>query len=169
MNRSEKETLVSTLRTAIEGSNLVVVTRQSGLTVAEVTALRHKMREAGADYKVVKNTLARLVVKGTKYEGLSHLLRGPTALAFSIDPVVAAKVAAEFADKSEKLEVVGGGLGDKVLDGSAIQALAKLPSLDTLRSQLVGLLQAPATKIARVAKEPAGQIARVVAAYGRSQ
>ena len=145
---------------------MLVVTHQSGMTVAEVTDLRRQMRAAGASFKVTKNRLARLALKGTRFEGLASLFTGPTAIAYSTDPVVAAKVAVEFANSNEKLVIVGGGLGERVLDQSGIKALAKLPSLTELRGRIAGLLQAPAAKLAGVLQAPAGQLARVFQAYG---
>jgi len=145
---------------------VLVVTHQSGMTVAEVTDLRRQMRAAGASFKVTKNRLARLALKGTRFEGLASLFTGPTAIAYSTDPVVAAKVAVEFANSNEKLVIVGGGLGERVLDQSGIKALAKLPSLTELRGRIAGLLQAPAAKLAGVLQAPAGQLARVFQAYG---
>ena len=147
-------------------SALVVVTQQSGLTVAEVTALRRQMRAAGATFKVTKNRLARLALKDTPYQELAPLFTGPTAIACSQDPVAAAKVAVKFADANEKLVILGGGMSDKQLDVAAVKSLATLPSLDALRGKLIGLLQAPATKVAGVLQAPAGQLARVFGAYG---
>lgn len=146
--------------------NLVVVTQQSGLTVAEVTNLRRQMRDAGASYKVCKNRLVRLALEGTKFESLQPLFTGPTAIASSDDPVAAAKVAVEFAKTNDKLVVIGGALGAEALDEAGVQALARLPSLDELRGKLIGVLQAPATKVAGVLQAPAGQLARVFGAYG---
>jgi large subunit ribosomal protein L10 len=144
-----------------------VVTRQSGLTVAEVTDLRRKMRAAGAGYRVAKNRLARRALEGTKFTGLSDLLTGTTALAYSKDPVAAAKVAITYAKDNEKLSIAGGVLGNLVLDPEGIKALASLPSLDELRAKLVGLLQTPATRVATVLQAPAGQLARVFGAYAK--
>lgn len=168
MDRSEKQNVVSSMRTNLQAAGLVVVTSQSGLTVKQVTDLRNKMRASGASYKVIKNTLARLAVKDTPYEGITNLLNGPTALAYSEDPVIAAKVVVEFSNSNEKLKVLGGSLGDKVLDVNGVKALAKLPSLDELRGRLVGVIAAPATKIAQVLQAPAGQLARVFSAYGNN-
>lgn len=166
MIRSEKQNVVSSMRENLEASTLVVVTSQSGLTVSEVSELRSNMRSSGAKYKVLKNTLARIAVKGTKCEGITDLLNGPMALAYSQDPVAAARVAVEFSEKNEKITVLGGCLGDKVLNANEVKALAKLPSLDELRAQLLGVLVAPASQIARISKEPAAQLARVFSAYG---
>ena len=166
MDRSQKEQLVATLKQRLDEVNLVVVTQQSGLTVAQVTDLRRRMRDAGASYKVTKNRLTRLALEGTKFEALEPLFTGPTAIAASEDPVAAAKVCVEFAKDNDKLTIVGGALGEKVLDQQAINALAKLPSLDELRAKLLGVLQAPATKVAGGVQAPAGQLARVFSAYG---
>ncbi|RED53743.1 50S ribosomal protein L10 [Aestuariispira insulae] len=168
MDRSKKEKLVAELHETFSNASLVVVTQQSGLTVGEVSELRTQMREAGAGFKVTKNTLAQLALKGTKFEHLADQFTGPTAIAFSDDPVAAAKVSAEFSKKNEKLQIVAGGMGEQALDVDQVQALAKLPSLDELRGKIVGVLQAPATKVAGVLQAPAGQLARVFSAYGSS-
>ena len=146
---------------------MVVVTRNSGLTVAEVSDLRRRMRAAGASYKVAKNRLATLALDGTRFDGIKPMLKGPTALAWSSDPVAVAKAAIEFARTNEKLVIVGGALGTQTLDAAGVQALAELPSLDTLRATLVGLLQTPATRLAGVLQAPAGQLARVLGAYAK--
>ena len=165
MDRSEKQSLVESLQTLFSKSTLVVVTQQAGLTVKEVTDLLRQMRTAGATYKVTKNRLARLALKGTPYQELGSLFTGPTAVACSQDPVAAAKVAVKYAESNEKLTILGGSLGDRKLDVAAIKSLAKLPSIDSLRAKLLGLLNAPATKVAGVLQAPAGQLARVVGAY----
>lgn len=166
MDRAQKEAAVAGLNQTLGEVNLVVVTQQSGLTVYESMMLRRKVREAGAGFKVTKNRLTRLALEGTKFQALQPLMTGPTALAFSEDPVAAAKVCVEFAKQNEKLTIIGGALGEQLLDLDGVQALAKLPSLDELRGKLVGLLQAPATKVAGVLQAPAGQLARVFSAYG---
>jgi large subunit ribosomal protein L10 len=166
VDRSQKEKQVEELRGIFDGAELMVLTHQTGLTVAESTDLRTKMRESGARFKVTKNRLARLAIQGTKFAELADQFKGPTAIAYSEDPVAAAKVAVNFAKDNDKLVVIGGALNDKVLETSEIDALAKLPSLDQLRGKLVGLLQAPATKVAGVLQAPAGQLARVFSAYG---
>ena len=165
MDRSQKADLVAELKSVFTETSVVVVTRNLGLTVAQSTDLRLKMRDAGAQFKVAKNKLAVIALEGTRYGPISNLLTGPTALATSIDPVAAAKVAVEFAKTNDKLEIVGGAMGDTLLDMDGIKALAALPSLDQLRGTLIGLMQAPATKIARIAIEPAAQLARVFLAY----
>ncbi len=169
MDRSQKEELVSTLNGTFNAANLVVVTQQSGLTVAEVTTLRRRMLDAGASYKVTQNRLTRLALSGTKFEALLSMFTGPTAIATSDDPVAAAKVCVEFAKKNEKLTIVGGALGEKQLDPGQINDLAKLPSLDELRAKLIGTLQAPATKLAGVAQAPAATLARVISAYASKE
>ena len=166
MDRSQKEELVASLHKTFSETNLVVVTQQSGMTVAEASDLRRKMLEAGASYKVTKNRLTRLALEGTKFEALKELFTGPTAVAVSQDPVAAAKVAVNFAKANEKLVIVGGAMGETTLDPEAIKALATLPSLDEVRGKLIGVLQAPATKVAGVVQAPAAQLARVFSAYG---
>ena len=165
MDRGKKAALVAELRQTFDENELVVITHQSGLTVAEVSDLRRKMRDAGARFKVTKNRLVKLALKDTKFEHLTDYFTGPTAIAVSVDPVAAAKVAVEYANKNEKLAIVSGALGEKGLDADSVKALAKLPSLDELRGKIVGLLQAPAGKLAAVTQAPAAQLARVFSAY----
>lgn len=169
MDRVGKQDLVKTLNANLQEVGVVVVTRNLGLTVAQSTDLRAKMRDAGASYKVTKNRLAKLAIEGTPYVSLSDLLTGPTALATSSDPVAAAKAAVDFAKTNDRLEIVGGAMGETLLDAAGVKALASLPSLDELRGKLVGLLQAPATKLAQITSAPAGQIARVIGAYGAKE
>jgi large subunit ribosomal protein L10 len=169
VDRAKKEALVTELHETFEANNLLILTHQVGLSVVEVSELRQQMREAGGSFKVTKNRLAKIALKGTKFEGLTDQFTGPTAVAVSEDPVAAAKVAVEFAKKNDKLTVLCGGLGEDTLDAAQVQALAKLPSLDELRGKLVGLLQAPAQKIASVLQAPSGQLARVFGAYGNSE
>ncbi|MEM7227067.1 MAG: 50S ribosomal protein L10 [Pseudomonadota bacterium] len=166
MDRNEKEKLVAELNATFKEVSLVVVTQQTGLTVAEASDLRGRVRDAGASFKVTKNRLTRLALEGTKFEALQGLLTGPTAMAFSADPVAAAKVCAKFAEDNKKLTIVGGALGEETLDADGVMALAKLPSLDELRGKLIGVLQAPATKLAGVTQAPAATLARVFSAYG---
>ncbi len=167
MDRTEKREFVSLLADVFAATSMVVVTQNKGLTVAEVTDLRRKMRAAGANFKVAKNRLAVLALDGTKFDGISPLLKGPTALAWAHDPVAVAKVAVEFAKTNEKLVVLGGALGKQTLNADGIKALAQLPSLDTLRAGLVGMISTPATRIAGVLQAPGGQLARVFAAYAK--
>ena len=166
MDRSQKTEAVAQLNDVFKEVGVVVVTRNLGLTVDQSTELRSKMREAGASYKVAKNRLAKLALKDTDYAGIDEYLIGPTALAWSVDPVAAAKVAVDFAKSNDKLEIVGGSMGTQVLDEAGIRSLASMPSLDELRGTIVGLVNAPATKIARVVNEPAAKLARVFGAYG---
>ena len=167
MDRASKEEMVSDLHSVFDDSTAIVVTHYLGLTVAELGDLRNQMREAGASFKVTKNRLARLALQGTKFEGLTDLFTGPTAVAVSEDPVAAARVVVNYAKKNDKLVVIGGAMGEQQLDVTGVKALASLPSLDELRGKLVGLLSAPATKIAGVLQAPAGQIARVLSARGQ--
>lgn len=164
MDRQQKEELVSSLNATLQQQTFIAVTLNKGLTVAEAQALRKQMREAGASYKVAKNRLARLALAGTKFENLSDLFKGPTGIAYSTDPVAAAKVCAKFAKDNNKLEIIGGNLDGQKMDAAGVQNLATLPSLDELRGKIIGLIQAPATKIAGVLQAPAGQLARVLAA-----
>ena len=165
MDRARKEELVVELNGAFADAALVVVTHQSGLTVAESTDLRRRMREAGASFKVTKNRLVKLALVGTPYEGIADLFEGPTAIAYSADPVVAARVAVDFSKENDKLVVIGGAMAEDRLDEAGVKALAMLPSLDDLRGRLIGLLNAPATKVAGVLQAPAGQLARVLSAH----
>jgi len=139
------------------------------MTVAQSTALREKIREAGASYKVAKNSLAKIALADTPYAGLGDLFTGPTAIATSVDPIAAAKVIVEFAKTNPKIEILGGAMGAMVLDENGIKALATMPSLDELRGKLVGLIQAPATKIAQLATAPAAKLARVFGAYATKE
>ncbi len=164
MDRLQKEDLVGNLKDIFSTANLVVVTRPVGLTVAESTDLRTKMRDAGALFRVTKNRITRLALAGTTFEPLSDLFSGPTAIAYSDDPITAAKVAVKYAGENDKLQIVGGGLYDQILDSEGIANLAKLQSLDELRGKLVGLISTPATRIAGVMQAPGGQLARVLQA-----
>jgi large subunit ribosomal protein L10 len=157
------------LHQTFEGNNLMVVTQQNGMTVQEMTALRGEMRKEGASFHVTKNRLAKIALKGTQFESLNDSFTGPTAVAVSTDPVAAAKVVVDYANKNEKLVIVGGALNDKLLNVDDVKALAKLPSLDELRGKIVGLLQAPAGKIVGVLGAPAGQLARVFGAYAKTE
>ena len=152
MNREEKSELLAELNGIFKASESVVVAEYIGLTVAEMEALRKKIRETGASLRVTKNRIARLALKDTKFEGLADLLKGPVALAYANDPIAACKACVQFAKENEKLVVVGGALSDKTLSIAEINELASIPSMDELRAKLVGLLQAPASKVARVFK-----------------
>jgi large subunit ribosomal protein L10 len=167
VDRSQKEATIAALNLELQSAALVVVTKQSGMTVAEVTDLRRKMRAAGASFKVTKNRLAVIALKGTQFEKTEGLFVGPTAIAWSKDPVAAAKVAIDYAKANDKFKIVGGGLGAVVLDPQGVDALSKLPSLDELRAGLLGMIQTPATRIAGILQAPGGQVARVLAAYAK--
>ena len=169
MDRSQKAESVAALNAVFNEVGLVVVTRNLGLSVAQSTALRGKMRDAGASYKVSKNRLAKLALKDTQYEGLEEHLTGPVALAWSTDPIAAAKAAVEFAKTNDKLEIVGGAMGSTQLDAAGVKALASMPSLDELRAKIVGLVNAPATKVAQLVNAPAAKLARVFGAYGAKE
>jgi large subunit ribosomal protein L10 len=169
MDRSQKADLVAELKQVLTETSVVVVTRNLGLTVAQSTDLRLRMRDAGAQFKVAKNRLALIALEDTRYQPIGDLLKGPTALATSGDPVAAAKVAVDFAKTTDRFEIVGGAMGDTLLDVNGIKALAELPSLDQLRATIVGLIQAPATKIARTVNEPGAQLARVFGAYAAKE
>ncbi|GBR52814.1 50S ribosomal protein L10 [Neokomagataea thailandica NBRC 106555] len=168
MDRTDKRAFVSFLAEVFASTSMVVVTQNKGLTVADVTELRRQIRAAGATYKVAKNRLASRALDGTQFDGIVPLLKGPTALAWSEDPVAVAKVIVEFAKKNEKLVVLGGSLGSQTLDVDGVKALAELPSLDELRAKLVGMIQTPATRIAGITQAPAGQLARVLGAYAET-
>lgn len=164
MDRAAKRELIDTLHGALKGTGVVVVAHNTGLVAAQSAEFRRQVKEAGGTVKVAKNKLAQLAFKGTDVEGLSDLMKGPTILAYSEDPIAAAKVAVNYAKGNEKLVILGGAMGKNILDANGVKALAELPSLDELRAKLIGLLNAPATKIARTVKEPGAQLARVIQA-----
>ena len=167
MDRSQKADAVAALNATFKEVGVVVITRNLGMTVEQTTALRVKMREAGASFKVSKNSLAKLAIADTDYAQIAGHLTGPVALGTSVDPVAAAKVIVDFVNTTDKLELVGGAMGSQMLDAEGIKALASMPSLDELRAKLIGLVQAPATKIAQVVVAPAGKLARVFGAYAK--
>ena len=169
MERAEKRDVVTALHDVIAKTGVVVVAHYAGLTVAQMTRLRSDMRSAGGQVKVAKNRLVKLALEGTDAKGIADLLKGPTCLAYSDDPVAAPKVAVKFAKANEKFVILGGAMGTTVLDPQGVTSLANLPSLDELRGKLVGLIQAPASKIARTLNEPGAQLARVFAAYGNKE
>ncbi len=165
MDRTEKSEFVGMLNAVFTSAGTVVVAHNTGLNVADMTSLRSRVRDAGAGTKVVKNRLAKLALQGTDAEPIADLFVGPTLIAYSSDPVAAAKVVVEFAKTNEKLVVVGGAMGKTALDADGVKALAELPSLDELRAKLVGMISTPATRVAQVLSAPAGQVARVIGAY----
>jgi large subunit ribosomal protein L10 len=168
LDRTEKREFVAFLAAVFADTSMVVVSRPNGLTVAEATELRRRMRTAGATYRVAKNRLAMLALDGTRFAGIKPLLKGPTALAWSGDPVAVAKTAVEFARTNDRFTVLGGALGTRTLDAAEIKALSELPSLTELRARLLGLLQTPATRVAGLLQVPGGQLARVLAAYAEA-
>ncbi len=167
MDRAEQSAMVSTLNEVFSNTGVVVVAHYSGLNVAQMTALRSRMKDAGASLKVAKNRLVKLALKGTDAEHISDLFQGPTVIAYSSDPVAAPKVAAEFAKANEKFVVLGGAMGATSLDAKGVEALATLPSLDQLRAKLLAMIQTPATRIAGILQAPGAQVARVIGAYAR--
>ena len=169
MHRQQKEQVVEALHETFSSASSIVVAHQKGLTVAQMTDLRGRMREAGAGFKVTKNRLAKLALDGTPYEGMADLFSGPTTVAYSDDPVSAAKVAVKYASDNDKYEVVGGGLDGKALSVAEVKALASLPGIDELRAKIVGMIATPATRLAQVTAAPAGQLARVFGAFGSSE
>lgn len=162
MDRAAKSELVAALHEVFKDTGVIVVAHYAGLSVAQMTEYRRRIKEVGGKVKVAKNRLAKLALKDTDASGIADLFQGPTCIAYSDDPVAAAKVAVGFAKENENLVILGGTMGTSVLDVSSVKALAELPSLDELRAKLIGLLNAPATKIARTLKEPGAQLARVI-------
>jgi large subunit ribosomal protein L10 len=167
VDRAEKRELVTELNGVFASAGTVVVAHYAGITVAQMNDLRTKMREAGGTVKVAKNRLAKIALKGTPSEGMQDLFNGQTLIAYSDDPIVAPKVASDFAKGNDNLVILGGAMGTTNLDADAVKALATLPSLDELRAKLVGMISTPATRIAQVVSAPAAQLARVVGAYAQ--
>jgi large subunit ribosomal protein L10 len=167
LNRAEKAEFIQSLAAVFADTSFVLVSRNNGLTVADVSDLRRRMRAAGATYRVAKNRLATRAMDGTRFQGVAPLMRGPTALAWAQDPVAVAKTAVDYAKGNEKFVILGGALGTKTLNPDGVRALAELPSLETLRAQLVGLIQTPATRIAGVLQAPGSQLARVFSAFAK--
>lgn len=169
MERGKKEDVVASLNAVFNSANLLVVTNFVGMTVAEASDLRHRMREGGAAFRVTKNRLAKRAVDGTKFAPVSGLFSGSTAIAYSDDPVAAAKIVCAYAKSNEKLVVIGGALGEEILDAEGIKVLAELPSLDELRAKMIALIQTPATRIAGILQAPGSQLARVIGAYAAKE
>ena len=169
MDRAQKRELVASLNEQWKGSGVIVVAHYKGMTVAQMTDFRRRMKEAGGAVKVAKNKLAKLAVRDTDVAAISDLLTGQTCVAYSDDPVSAARVSVKYSKENDKLVILGGAMGKNRLDSNAVKALADLPSLDELRGKLIGLLQAPASKIARILNEPGGMLARVLAAKGAQE
>lgn len=164
MLRKQKEELVEQFSGQLKDMGVLIVVQQSGMTVAEMTTLRGRMRDAGASFRVTKNRLAKIAIEGTQFENARELFQGPTAVAFSVDPVAAAKVCVAYANANSKFSIVGGVIGERVMDAAAVEQLSKLPSLDEFRAKIVGLLNAPATKLVTVLPRPATQLATLVGA-----
>ena len=169
MNRTQKQQLIEATNTKLQGAEIALVVHNNGLTVAEMNNLRGKMREAGAEFKVTKNRLAKLATKDTVFANIADLLKGPTIIATSKEPVAVAKGLVDFAKTNDRLVIIGGAFGAQKLDAKAIESLAKLPSLNELRAKIVGILQTPATRLACVLQAPGGQVARVIAAKSRKE
>jgi large subunit ribosomal protein L10 len=169
VDRAQKRELVTTLNAEWKDAGVIVVAHYKGMTVAQMTDFRKRMKEAGGTVKVAKNRLAKLALKDTEVETISDLLKGQTCVAYSEDPVSAARVSVKYARENDKLIIIGGAMGRTKLDSSGVKALADLPSLDELRGKLIGLLQAPAAKIARILNEPGSMLARVLAARGSQE
>jgi large subunit ribosomal protein L10 len=167
VDRAAKRELVATLNDVFSNTAVIVVAHYKGLTVADMQKLRAQMKQAGATVKVAKNRLAKIALEGTDVASISDLMKGPTLVAYSSDPVAAPKVAVDFAKGNDKLVILGGAMGKTALNPDAVKALATLPSLDELRAKLVGLIQAPSTKIAQVVNAPAAKLARVFGAYAK--
>ena len=168
MKRSEKKDLVQKLKDELDSSTSVIVTHYSGLTVNDSEELRSEMRVNGAKFKVTKNRLTKLALEQTQFKDLADLFTGPTAIAYSDDPVAPAKVAVSFEKKLENFKIIGGGYDGEKIDLEKINFLATLPSMDELRGKILRIISAPAQKIALIVKEPAGQIARLVSAQSKS-
>jgi large subunit ribosomal protein L10 len=168
VDRAAKSELVTQLKEVFQASNVVVVAHYAGLTVGQMQTLRKQARAAGASVKVAKNRLAKIALEGTDVASVAPLLKGPTVIAYSGDPIAAPKVVIDFAKAHEKFVVLGGAMGKTALNPDGVKALASLPSLDELRGKIVGLLVAPATKIAQVVNAPAAKLARVVQAYAKT-
>ncbi len=167
MDKAAKRELVGTLNSVFSETSVVVVAHYAGLTVADMQKLRSQMKQAGASVKVAKNRIAKIALEGTDVASIGNLLKGPTLLAYSSDPVAAAKVAVDFAKTNDKLVILGGAMGKTALNVDGVKALATMPSLDELRAKLIGLIQAPATKIAQLSTAPAAKLARVFGAYAK--
>ncbi len=165
MDRAAKEALVTNYNSVFTDAGVVVVTHYAGLSVSDMDDLRKQMAEVGASVKVIKNRLVKLAAKDTPAAAIADMFTGPTAIAFSDDPIAAPRIVAKFAEQNDNLVILGGVMDDTVLDAAAVKNLASLPSLDELRAQIVGLIQSPATKVATVLAAPAAQLARVMAAY----
>jgi large subunit ribosomal protein L10 len=169
VNRSRKLEIVERLKEVFSSSAIIIVARNQGITVSEVNSLRRNVRNAGSAFCVTKNSLAKIAMRGTEYEELEKLFVGPTSIAYSSDPIAAAKVLVEYVKTNSSLEILGGMMGNSHLDADQVKALASLPSLDELRGELIGLINAPASKVAQVLQAPASQLARVCKSYAEKE
>lgn len=167
LTRNQKHDIVGEVQQSLKSSMSLILVHNNGMTVAQVSELRRRMREAGCEYRVVKNRLAKLALKDTEFEGASALMKGPTVMATSKEPANAAKVLVEFAKTNEKLVIIGGAFASKLLDAKGVETLSKMPSLDELRATLVGMLQTPAQRLVTLLQAPGSQVARVVSAYSQ--
>ena len=165
MDRAAKQELVTKLNTVFQDTGVLVVAHYAGMTVAQMTELRRRMREAGCQVKVAKNRLIKLALQGTPASGIADLFVGPTCMAYSKDPIAAARIAVAYAKTNDKLVIIGGTMGTNRLDANGVKALAELPSLDELRARIVGVINAPATKLVRTINEPGAALARVIKAH----
>lgn len=169
MERGQKKVLVQEITEKLNASDVVIVVHYQGMTVAEVTDLRKKIRSLGAGFKVTKNNMAKIAVQDSKFANtnVKELFSGPTAISYSKDPVAAAKAVVQYSKDNEKLVILGGAYGEQALDVSGIKSLAELPSLDELRARIIGMIKTPATRIASIVQAPGGQVARVLSAYSK--
>lgn len=169
MDRVQKERVVEELGRVFEESGVVVVAHYEGLTVAEMQDLRGRARAAGASIRVAKNRLARIALEGKECASIAEHLSGMTVLAFSEDPVAAARVAEDFAGDNEKLVILGGAMGGNALDRKGVEAVSKMPSRDELLAAIAGLLGAPASNLAAAVGSPAAGVANLVSAVEQSK
>lgn len=165
MDRAQKQEMVTYLNGIFTGAGVVVVSHYSGMTVSEMSELRRRMGGANANLKVIKNRLAKLALAGTPYDGIANLLTGPVVIAYSADPVAAPKIAFEYSRSNEKFVILGGAMGQVILDRLGVELLAKAPSLDEIRATILGMISTPARRIATVLAAPGTQLARVLSAY----
>ena len=169
ISRAKKVEIAEDVSARLNDSEVMIITKNNGMTVAQVSELRNKAREAGASYKVAKNRIIKRVLPESNYSSLEQYFTGPTGITTSADPVGAAKTVVEFAKANEQLEIIAGAYGDQELDIAGIKNLASMPSMDELRAKIIAMLTTPATRIAGVTQAPAGQLARVISAYSKKE
>ena len=167
MKRSDKKNLVSKMKDELMNSSSIVVAHYSGLSVLETDELRKEMRNNGAKFRITKNRLTKLALAETQFKDIADLFTGPTAVAYSSDPVAPAKVAVNFEKKSKNFKIIGGGYDGEKIDKEKIYFLATLPSPEELKGQIIGLIMAPAKKIASIVKEPGEQLARLMSSRSK--